>query len=131
MVIWTVLNRAKARTNQGHPLWWGGDIVSVITHPYQYSSMTAPNDPQLRAWPAQGDPQWESIGTEVAALTSGLVICQTDATHYFSVPLTSPPKAWGDCSLVIGGDLGRVKFYKLGAPTTAQPAPPAASTALG
>jgi hypothetical protein len=95
-------------------MWWGGSVVEVITKNYQYSSMTAPGDSQLRVWPRENDPQWAAIAAEVEALTDGTVGVQTDATHYFSLPLTSPPLAWGQVTLVAGGDLGSVKFYRLG-----------------
>jgi hypothetical protein len=76
--------------------------------------MTAPGDGNLRRWPGDGDATWVEIEKEVEALTSGLVEVQTNATHYFSLPLTSPPPAWGKVTLVEGGDLGTVKFYRLG-----------------
>jgi len=113
MCLWTVLNRANARTPSGKPLWWGGDIVSVITKPYQYSSMGTKGDGQTVAWPIDGDPVWAEIAKEVDAVTSGILAIQTDATHYFSYPLVAPPTSWGPCHLVVGGDFGAAKFYVL------------------
>jgi hypothetical protein len=115
MVIWTVLNRANARTPAGRPMWWGGDPLSVILHPFQYSSMTAKGDGQTVAWPQAGDLVWPQIVAEVdVALNTDLVPIQTSATHYFSYPLIAPPAAWGKCHLVPGGDFGRsAQFYAL------------------
>jgi hypothetical protein len=114
MVLWTVLNRANARTPAGHPMWWGGDVVSVITHPYQYSSMTALGDGETVVWPTDRDEEWPAIAAEVDSVFSGIVPIQTNATHYFSYPLTEPPKGWGRCHLVVGGDFGRsAQFYAL------------------
>lgn len=49
-VGYTVINRAE------HPGWWGDDPYSVITKPWQYSSMTAPGDPMTVKWPPLTDP---------------------------------------------------------------------------
>jgi N-acetylmuramoyl-L-alanine amidase len=52
-LVWSILNRVT------HPKWWGTDIVSVITKPWQYSSMTDPHDPQLIKYPgSQADTAW-------------------------------------------------------------------------
>jgi len=107
MVIWTVLNRANARTPAGRPLWWGGTVLDVVLKAYQFSSMTAKGDSQTVEWPL--------IVKEVdTVLNTDLVPIQTDATHYFSYPLVSPPPGWGPCHLVPGGDFGRsAQFYVL------------------
>jgi hypothetical protein len=111
-------------------MWWGGDIPTVIMCPYQYSSMTAPGDSQLRLWPKENDTQFAAIAKEVDSLTDGTVPVQTDATHYFSLPLTAPPPAWGSVSLVHGGDLGNVKFYRLGLPPSSPSIPNPGNTTL-
>ncbi len=116
MVIWTVLNRASARNVLGKPMWWGGDVVSVITKKWQFTSMTGNGDPNLTRWPTANDPVYEAIANEVDVLTDGTVPVQTDAVYYFSLPLTSPPAAWGPVSLALGGDCGAVKFYRQGGP---------------
>lgn len=90
-VGWVVRNRAT------HPKWWGRTIVEVITHRWQFSSMTAPGDPNLIQWPQENTLSWkdsekaaeEVIGKDSIDPTMG-------ATFYYSFPLTSPPAAWGD-----------------------------------
>lgn len=49
---WVVRNRAS------HPKWWGHSVVEVITHKWQFSSMTAPGDPNLVQWGQENDPSW-------------------------------------------------------------------------
>ncbi len=86
-----VQNRAN------HPGWWGHNIVEVITHKWQFSSMSAPGDPNLIRWPHESDPSWiESLTAAGAVLTAPVASDITQgATYYYSVPLTSPPMAWG------------------------------------
>jgi len=90
-VLWCVLNRAR------HPQWWGNDVISVITHKWQFSSMTAPGDPNTVQWPAASDPQFLAIVDLIAKWEVGTVPDPTNgATYYYSRPLTAPPAAWGD-----------------------------------
>lgn len=53
-VIWSVLNRAQK------PGWWGKDIVSVILHPFQYSSFNS-GDPNALKFPNNSDPVFAQI----------------------------------------------------------------------
>jgi spore germination cell wall hydrolase CwlJ-like protein len=50
-IAFSILNRVA------HPKWWGKSITSVVTAPWQFSSMTDPNDPQLTKWGGE-DPAW-------------------------------------------------------------------------
>ena len=117
MVIWVILNRARIGG------WWGHDIVSVVTKKWQFTSMSGTGDANLTRWPVDGEAVFAAIAREVDALTDGTVPVQTDATYYFSLPLTSPPPAWGPVELVEGGDLGTVKFYRPARPPLSQTTP--------
>jgi len=84
------------------------DVVAVCTQPWQFSSMTAPGDPNLIHWPATGDPQMQDC-LSIAAQTLG-PDTTAGATFYFTAPLTEPPKAWGN---VVGTvTIDGVHFYK-------------------
>jgi len=74
--------------------WWGSDILSVCLKPYQFSSMTAPRDPNLVRWPTANDSVW----ADCAAIAQGTFDYDpTDgATYYWTAPLTeAPTKEWG------------------------------------
>lgn len=99
------------RNRVAKPGWWGNDLVSVCTKPYQYSSMTALGDPNLKRWPVKG----ESTFVDCMAIVSASVLMDVTggATHYYTVPLTAPPKEWGQNvkeTMVING----VHFCQLG-----------------
>ena len=118
-VAWVVRNRVN------HSSWWGRTIVEVVTHPWQFSSMTAHGDPNLTQWPKE-DSTWEGIGKAVdEVLFPGATWdgknCVTvaanpspdptnGATLYFTKPLTEPPIAWGQ--VVKTAEIGRVQFYR-------------------
>src|SRR5512135_2890358 len=44
------------RNRVNRPSWWGNDYGSVVTKRLQYSSMSAPGDPQLSRYPDAMDP---------------------------------------------------------------------------
>lgn len=101
---WVVLNRVN------HPGWWGRDIVSTLTHKWQFSSMTAPGDANLVQWP-QEDQTWEGISYQVDCVLDGTTPDPTDgATYYFTRPLTEPPAAWG--TVFHTATIGGVQFYR-------------------
>jgi N-acetylmuramoyl-L-alanine amidase len=123
-VAWTVINRARARTSDGRFMWWGGSIITVITHPYQYSSMTAPGNPELKYWPTDGDAAYHAISIVVDNVLAGKEPDPTGgAVLYFSEPLTEPPQQWGAVTETFA--VRGVHFYRQGG---APPAAPAAST---
>jgi len=98
------LNRAL------HPSWWGTTLVQVITHKWQFSSMTATGDPNLTQWP-QEDATWLEIGKAVDDVLDAGEPDPTDgAIDYFSAPITSPPTSWGQVeeTLVVGS----VHFFR-------------------
>src|ERR1039458_1087104 len=51
--------------------WWGDDVLSVVGHPWQYSSMTAPADPNLVKYPITGWPSWDACVTAAQSALDG------------------------------------------------------------
>ena len=102
-IMHVILNRVA------HPRWWGHDIVSVITHRWQFSGMTAPGDSNLTRWPQVNDPQFLAI-LDMIEKDVGEVIDETcNAIFYFSPPLTEPPTAWGKVKFTVKID--DISFY--------------------
>lgn len=78
-----------------NPREWGNNLLEVCLKPMQYSSMTAPGDPNEKRWmQGEADPVWLDCLSIVmnqnpkADITSG-------ATHYFTLPCTRVPDEWG------------------------------------
>jgi hypothetical protein len=102
-VIWTILNRSKRGG------WWGSDPVSVVLHPFQFSSFNS-NDANAVKFPAATDAVFKNILTLVVAPgtdpTSG-------ATSYFDRSLDSNPPSWAtDGGMMHTCDIGNLHFYK-------------------
>ena len=92
------------------PGWWGRDVVTVCTHPFQFSSMTDPRDVQLTKWPQVGDTSWgECLAIAAAALDGGLQTPVPGATYYFDDSLAVPP-FWATKERFVG-KVGRLNFY--------------------
>jgi N-acetylmuramoyl-L-alanine amidase len=103
-VVHVVLNRAAKGG------WWGHDIVTVVTHPYQFSGMTAPGEPPLTHWP-QENGLWIELGKAVDdVLDAGDPDPSAGATFYFSLPLTQPPLVWG--SVAKTWEVRGVQFFR-------------------
>lgn len=83
----------------------------VVEHPYQFSAMSDPGDPNLIKNPRSTDPAWLSILPlaeqvilgQQADITSG-------AVFYYSDPLTQPPHGWGP--VVHSCDIGKLHFFQ-------------------
>jgi len=102
-VAFTIINRAH------NPAWWGNDIQSVIFKKWQFSSMTAPNDPQLATWPATDDPDWmRCLELASMALSGTAVDPVKDADSYFDDSIAPP--AWATPDKFVA-KLGRLNFY--------------------
>lgn len=106
-VIWVNFNRVS------HPRWWGRNLVDVITHKWQFSSMSAPGDPNLVQWPSDDDPAFDKIRARIDFWTSPQSSSDpTDgAVYYFTPPLVSPPTEWGEVVQTV--EMGVAKFYKM------------------
>jgi N-acetylmuramoyl-L-alanine amidase len=83
-VINVLCNRAKEHSTS---------IYSEATRPWQFSSMTAPGDPQLRLWPALSDERFtEALDLMMQASKGTLADITGGATFYYALSMTEPPK---------------------------------------
>ena len=102
-VAQTVLNRVA------HPGWWGHDIPSVILTPYQYSTMTAPGDPQLTQWPTSQ--AWSRcVDSAQDVLNLAVPIVAPGADSFYATTIPAPEWATKDRFVV---QIGRLKFYNM------------------
>lgn len=84
---------------------------SAITQKWQYSSMTAPGDPQLGLYPQGGDPIFELALSLVDDVIDGAIADTTGgATNYYADSMTVPPK-WAD-SMTFTVAIGGQRFFK-------------------
>lgn len=82
-VINVVLNRAKRRNTTPY---------EECVRPWQFSSITAKDDPQLANWPTATDPAWHEA-QNLAAEGNGLNDITSGATNYYALSMAEPP-AW-------------------------------------
>ena len=106
-VAWTIKNRAD------HPGWWGHSIVSVVLHPWQYSSFNAA-DPNATKLPTEDDPAWAQCLGVAQDVWQGITADPTSGCeNYFDASLDSHPPTWatdGSYSKII--DLGELRFWR-------------------
>jgi spore germination cell wall hydrolase CwlJ-like protein len=68
-----------------------GDWAMVCTKKFQFSSMSAPNDPELILWPETGDAQFEQAYQLAVAVFAGTDADNTNgATFYFADSIPAP-----------------------------------------
>jgi len=79
--------------------------------PWQFSSITAKNDPQLTVWPARDDPAWQEalLLAEQAGTPYGLIDLTDGATSYYAASL-SPVPTWAAVMTKTGEIAGQVFF---------------------
>jgi spore germination cell wall hydrolase CwlJ-like protein len=124
-VATSILNRVNK------PCWWGRDIHSVVWKKWQYSSMTAPNDPQLSLQPKDTDPSWIMAKQVAANIYSGNRVVEIgNADSYYDISLDKPPNkppVWATPQNFVT-QIGRLKFYETNhdheAPMMAKTLPP-------
>lgn len=76
-VLNVLMNRAAKR---------GTDAWTECTRHMQFSSITAPGDPELALWPSDSDPQWgTALGLAEAAANGSLVDLTGGADLYLSL----------------------------------------------
>lgn len=95
-----------------HPGWWGQSVMTVIFHRWQYSSLTAPLDPNLTRWPSPSDPAWRQCLTVVESCWAGDTphpAPTADSYHDISIPA---PR-WATEERFVR-QIGRIKFYHVG-----------------
>lgn len=101
-VACSILNRVK------RPSWWGHDLLGVLGKKWQYSSMAAPNDPQLILWP-QIDGSWcEALSIARAALNESEPNPVPGADSYYDDSISAP--AWTKAARFVQ-KIGRLNFY--------------------
>jgi spore germination cell wall hydrolase CwlJ-like protein len=94
------------------PSWWGTDYPSVICKVWQYSSMTAPNDPNLIKWPTPTDSSWQACMQIATDCVSGALEDSTQgATNYFDSSIDSNPPVWA-AQMTHVCDIGGFRLYK-------------------
>ena len=93
--------------------WWGTDVQSVIGKKWQYSSMTAPGDPNLIVWPQSNDPSWDAcLNVAQAALTCSQPNPAPGADSYFDDSINPPGWAQAPASRV--AKIGKLNFWRVG-----------------
>jgi spore germination cell wall hydrolase CwlJ-like protein len=104
-VMFSILNRVY------RPCWWGTDVMSVVFKKWQYSSLTAPTDPQLTTWPKSSDSTWQ----ECLEIARGVICGDTTfvnpvpgADSYFDDSIQAPN--WTNKARFVR-KLGRLSFY--------------------
>ena len=85
-VAFSVMNRVQS------PKWWGTTLGAVIAKKWQYSSMAAPGDPNLIAYPLPHDLSFQDCLHAVNKVLSGVEknpVPGADSYYDRSIP---PPK---------------------------------------
>jgi hypothetical protein len=83
---WVIRNRVAKAT------YWGETIVEVCTHPFSFSGMTAPGDPNLVKWPDDNDTEF--LDCQAIVQLNGFDPT-LGAVFYWTKPLTEAPKEFG------------------------------------
>lgn len=108
-VAYTVMNRVA------HPKWWGMTVAEVIFKKWQYSSMTDPNDPQLKLLPtpydAQGFYEWvDCLRVARDVYEKSIANPAPGADSYFADYIPTPK--WADPKKFVV-KIGHHSFYDL------------------
>jgi spore germination cell wall hydrolase CwlJ-like protein len=104
-VAYSILNRVEK------PSWWGRTLAQVIAKKWQYSSMTAPTDPQLIKFPVQPDASFEQVMDVVeAVVTRSVGNPAPHADSYYDTSIPAPKWATDDCFVA---QIGTLRFYNV------------------
>jgi spore germination cell wall hydrolase CwlJ-like protein len=99
------------RSRVRKPGGWGHDVLGVLFHPWAFSSVTDPKDPQLTRWPVEGSAAWDECLLAAERALFELEPNPTpDAVFYHSFPKVDPPREWGPVQLV--AKLDSIWFFK-------------------
>ena len=106
-VAWTIKNRCSQAPKEG----FKPDIAGNILKPWAFSSFME-GDPNSVKYPAETDPSWQFSMT---AAIDPAADPTNKAVFYYSLPLTAPPKAWGEVGKHIehSATIGGLEFYRL------------------
>ena len=103
-VAWSIRNRAL------NPAWYGVGWADVISKKWQYSSMSAPGDPNLIRWPLVSDPSWASALAIAQLVYEGSGADPTQgAINYYSTDIAPP--SWVS-SMTFTVAVGPFRFYR-------------------
>lgn len=104
-VAWTVRDRVE------HPKWWGDSYSGVMARRWQYSSLTAPGDPQLTKWPIFPDPTFATCLEIADRVIHGTVENPfPGADSYHATSISAP--YWAKEEQFVGA-IGGHKFYNV------------------
>jgi spore germination cell wall hydrolase CwlJ-like protein len=108
-VAYTIMNRVK------YTKWWGETCAEVIFKKWQYSSMTDPNDPQLKLLPQPYEPvgwrSWaECLGIARDVYEESIINPAPGADSYFADYIPTPK--WADPKKFVV-KIGHHSFYDL------------------
>jgi spore germination cell wall hydrolase CwlJ-like protein len=102
-VAYSVMNRVQ------RPSWWGRSLADVLGKKWQYSSLTAPGDPNLIKYPVRGDASFrECLEAADLAITQVAYNPAPGADSYHDISIDPPPWALKARFVV---QLGRIRFY--------------------
>lgn len=83
----------------------------VCVQRLQFSSITAPGDPQLTNWPTFNDPQWIiAIGLAALAAEGQLTDITDGSVNYYAASMATPPD-WA-AEMVFTVEIQGQRFYK-------------------
>lgn len=102
-VAWVIKNRMTMRKQT---------LYKVVTARLQFSSMTAPKDPELSLWPDEHDATWISIQAEATGVMHGIIPDPTGgASSYYANYIAFPP-SWNLSLLQQTAKIGKHIFFK-------------------
>lgn len=87
-----------------------GNWAQVMEAKWQFSSLTAPGDLELVAWPQPADASWQSAMAIAEGVYSGTLPDVTGgATHYFATTIPTP--SWAN-KMTFTVQIGKQRFFK-------------------
>ena len=99
----------SVRNRVEKPSWWGHTQEEVIWKKWQYSSLTAPGDPQLLLQPKLSDPSWlRCLGVAYDVLHGDAANPTPGADSYYDDSI--PPPRWA-VGARLCGKIGRLNFF--------------------
>jgi len=100
-VLHVIANRGKA---------WNKSWAEIVYQRLQFSSMTAPGDPQLELVPKTTDPIFQECCEIAMVISAGGDFDLTQgATHYYAISIPEPN--WAKL-MTFTVQIGRQRFYK-------------------
>jgi N-acetylmuramoyl-L-alanine amidase len=99
------------RNRVSRPGWWGKDYISVISKKWQYSSMSAPGDPQLIIYPQIGDAAFDKALEIADQVINEVVKNPVPGADSFYDDSISPPR-WATKDTFVA-KIGRMNFHNL------------------